>query len=730
MISIQRSIALHQLSKNFCRSQARARVDFLKTLRLKTDSFYTKPCTETHQIRFNSTVRQSRPNSNDDKSSSASDSATRSEWEQSSNQQSQGENSKPRSSGVFKEILKLLRLAKPEFKLLAFAIACLAVSSATSMSLPLIAGRVLDSVKSSEGGNDKDDIKKEKDEEGTNDDPRSKFFFGLDQTQFYSALLVLFAVGASANFGRIYLLRAAGERLVARLRSSLFSKIISQDGYFFDVGPSKTGMKTGDLISRIANDTQIISRSLSMNISDGVRSVIDGVVGLSMMCYVSWKLTACMSVMFPPLVLMSFFFGRKIKALSKLIQENIGALTKVTEERLNGVKVIQSFAQQESMVKIYDKEIKQIYDSSMREGKLSGIFFGVNGFIGNVTMIGLLVIGTKLIAMGDLTVGALTSFMMYALYTGRSVFGLGNFYTELMKGIGAAERVFELEEYKPKIPNNVGQKQQNPHHQLCGDIIFKDIQFTYPSRPDKIFDNFNLHIKKGENVCIVGPSGSGKSTVGELLLRFYDPDAGTITIDDDNNNNNNNNNEEDKKQVQIKDLNLNQYRGQLGFVQQEPLLFSGTIRENVVFGKEDATDEEIEEALELSHANVFIRNLPQGLETKIGAANKTQLSGGQKQRLSLARTLIKKPKILILDEATSALDSISEEEVLQSLLDLNRKEGVTIISIAHRLTTIKNSDRVIVLDQDGTIVEDGQFTDLNNDPNSKFNKLLKKNELE
>ncbi|KAI5969306.1 MDL1 [Candida margitis] len=611
----------------------------------------------------------------------------------------------PRST-LFKDLLKLIKLAKPESKLIFFALLCLAISSATTMSLPLVIGKIIDTAKPL-------DEREDDDEDNANKSANDRqLIFGLPPTQFYTALSVIFVIGSCANFGRIYLLRTVGEKLVARLRSRLFSKILAQDAYFFDIGPTKSGMKTGDLISRIASDTQIISKSLSMNISDGMRSIISGVVGLSMMCYVSWKLTLCMSLLFPPLIAMSFFYGRRIKALSRLIQENIGALTKVTEEKLNGVRVIQSFAQQQSVVHGYNKEIKNIFNSSLREGKLSGIYFSINGLLGNITMIGLLVVGTKLIGMSELTIGDLSSFMMYAVYTGSSVFGLGNFYTELMKGLGAAERVFELVEYKPSISNNLGIKQQ-----LKGDIIIKDVDFTYPSRPDVIFKNLNLHIREGENVCLVGPSGSGKSTVSQLLLRFYDPNSGRISVGNE-------------PPIEIKDLNLNDYRRQLGYVQQEPLLFSGTVRDNVTFGKQDATDEEVDQALELSHSIAFVKNLPDGLDTKIGASTSTQLSGGQKQRISLARTLIKNPKILILDEATSALDSISEEQVMKNLLGLNREKGVTIISIAHRLSTIRNSDRVIVFNENGEIVEDGDFSKLHSNRNSHFNKLLKTNTLE
>lgn len=332
-------------------------------------------------------------------------------------------------------------------------------------------------------------------------------------------------------------------------------------------------------------------------------------------------------------------------------------------------------------------------------------------FLGNISIVGLLVAGTQLIGQGELSIGDLSSFMMYAIYTGSSVFGLGNFYTELMKGIGAAERIFELIELKPTITTSMGKKVSN----LYGDINFDNVSFQYPSRMEStIFKLFNLRIKEGENICFVGPSGSGKSTISQLLMRFYDPIQGNITINGHD----------------IKDLNLNYFRSKIGYVQQEPLLFSGTIRENILFGKEDATDAEIEAATRLSNSYNFISELPLGFNTVIGPSNSTQLSGGQKQRISLARTLIRKPKLIILDEATSALDSISEELVMKNLGRINREEGVTIISIAHRLSTIKNSSRIVVLNSTGNIVEDGEWSAMYSNPNSELNRLLKSNTLE
>lgn len=598
------------------------------------------------------------------------------------------------------DITNLFKLARPELKIIITALGCLVVTSSITMTVPLLVGKIIDVSK----GLETTSLEQTKDEP----EDESKDYFGLTTRQFYTATTLMFAIGACSNFSRIYLLKLTGEKLVARLRARLFLKILSQDSYFFDVGPHGHGMKVGDLISRLSSDTQVISKSLSGNISDGARALISGGVGLSMMCYVSWQLTLAMSLFFPPLILMSTVYGSRIKKLSKRVQENLGELTKTSEEKLNGIKTIQSFARQPLVLHDYNKDIRQLFQTSMKEGKLSGIYFGTNLFLGNTMIVGLLYVGTWLIANGSLTVGALSSFMMYAAYTGSSIFGLGNFYTELMKGIGAAERVFELSNLKSEIHTSLGKKVDD----LEGDVVFKDVKFAYPSRPDvAVLKQLNLTIRRGENVCFVGPSGSGKSTISQLLLRFYDPLHGQVLMNGYN----------------IRDLNLNFYRTKVGYVQQEPLLFSGTIRDNITFGKDQCSEAEISRACELSNSSSFIDNFPQGLDTIVGPSSSgAQLSGGQKQRLSLARTLIKNPQILILDEATSALDLILEELVMRNLTDLCRQQNITIILIAHRLSTIRNSERIIVLNAHGDIEEDGTFTKLFADQDSAFNRLLKK----
>lgn len=605
---------------------------------------------------------------------------------------------------LWTDLKRLFRLASPEYGKLMLALACLITTSSVTMLLPLIIGKIIDKTRALEEAHEAGPQNQELEEQTA--------ILGLSYPQFYTGLVILFVVGATANFGRIWFLRVVGEKLVARLRSRLFAKILSQDSYFFDVGPSKNGMKTGDLLSRLSSDTQVISKSLSGNVSDGARSLISGTVGITLMCWVSWKLTLCMSLIFPPLILMSTVYGRRIKLLSRVIQECLGSLTKVLEEKFNGLRTIQAFAQQKAVVHEFNHEVRDIYNKSMQEGKFSGIYYSINGFLGNITIIGLLVVGSRLISSGEISIGDLSSFMMYAIYTGSSVFGLGNFYTELMKGIGAADRVFELVDLKPRIPITLGKKVDN----LAGDIVFKNVKFAYPSRSNTpIFQDLNITIKQGENVCFVGPSGSGKSTVAQLLLRFYDPVSGKVLVNGHN----------------IEDLNLNFYRDKIGLVQQEPFLFSGTIRQNLVFGIQEANEAEITRATQLSNCFDFINGFPNKWDTVIGpsSSGNAQLSGGQKQRISLARTLIKRPQILVLDEATSALDSRLEEIVMRNLTELSERDNVTVISIAHRLTTIQNSDRVIVLDVEGNVIEDGKFDKLYSNPDSELNRILKSEEF-
>jgi putative ABC transport system ATP-binding protein len=319
-----------------------------------------------------------------------------------------------------------------------------------------------------------------------------------------------------------------------------------------------------------------------------------------------------------------------------------------------------------------------------------------------MTILAMLVMGGGFVRSGAMSLGDLTSFMMYTAFAGSSLFGLSGFYSELMKGVGAASRLFELQDRKPGIPQTVGVQVKSAQ----GPIKFTDVSFAYPTRPAvKIFNGLDFEIPSGSNVCVVGPSGGGKSTVASLLLRFYNPTSGTITI-----------NGQDISKMNVKSL-----RRRIGMVSKEPVLFSGTIAENIAYGKPQASRYDIISAARRANCN-FISDLPEGLETQVGARG-SQLSGGQKQRIAIARALLKDPDILILDEATSALDAESETLVNEALAGLLRGRNTT-ISIAHRLSTIKRSDQIIVLNNEGKVAEIGSYKQLAADNDSAFSKLM------
>lgn len=322
--------------------------------------------------------------------------------------------------------------------------------------------------------------------------------------------------------------------------------------------------------------------------------------------------------------------------------------------------------------------------------------------MGNITILALLYVGGGMVQSGAISIGELTSFLMYTVYAGSSLFGLSGFWSELMKGSGAASRLFELQDRKPTISPTVGL----PVPSARGPIRFEDVSFNYPTRPAlKIFQHLDFEIPQGSNVAIVGPSGGGKSTIASILLRFYTPSAGRVLIDN----------------VDISKMNAKALRRKIGVVSQEPVLFSGSIADNISYGKPRATRAEIIAAARKANCR-FIEDFPEGLDTSVGARG-AQLSGGQKQRIAIARALVKNPDILILDEATSALDAESETLVNAALGALLKGNNTT-ISIAHRLSTIKRSDSIIVLGPDGRVAQQGSYADLSRDREGAFMKLM------
>ena len=580
------------------------------------------------------------------------------------------------SKAGFSEVWRLIKVAKPEVRWLGLAFVFLVISSSVTMLIPFSVGRILDLATKGE----EEDIR----------------LFGFTLTQFFVGLGTVLTLGAMANFGRVILLRIVGERVVARLRSQLYRRTYVQDAEFFDAN------RVGDLISRLSSDTVIVGKSVTQNVSDGLRALFSGGAGFAIMIWTSPKLTGLLLLMFPPVAVGAFFYGRAIRNISRSIQKNLGTLTKIAEERLGNIKTSQAFVGEVQEVNRYNKQVRRIFALGRRESLVAATFFASTGWAGNMTILSMLIVGGSFVRSGAMSLGDLTSFMMYTAFAGSSLFGLSGFYSELMKGVGAASRLFELQDRRPGIHQTVGK----PITSAQGTIKFDNVSFAYPTRPAvSIFKGIDFEIPSGSNVCVVGPSGGGKSTVAALLLRFYNPTAGTITING----------------TDISTMNIKSLRRRIGMVSQEPVLFSGTIAENISYGRPHATRAEIITAARKANCN-FISDLPEGLETQVGARG-SQLSGGQKQRIAIARALIKDPDILILDEATSALDAESETLVNEALASLLRGRNTT-ISIAHRLSTIKRSDQIIVLNNEGKVAEIGSYAMLASDPESAFSKLM------
>ena len=603
-----------------------------------------------------------------------------------------GDEPKSSQGSQYKDVKRLMMLAKRDWKLLLVAVGLLTLSCSIGMSIPKIIGMVLDILKDAlaEHGSAKD----------INIDDLPPIAFGLSLYEFLSIVGIALLIGSAANFGRVVLLRVLSEKVVARLRANVIKKTIHQDAEFYDTH------KVGDLISRLGSDAYVVSRSMTQKVSDGFKAVICGGVGIGMMVSISPELSMFLLVFSPPVLISASIFGRRIRDNSRALQEATGQLTRVSEEQFNGVKTVQSFVAEQKEIKRYNQAIRGIFEVGKASAFTNAKFFSVTSVLGDMSFLVVLAYGSYLALHGNLSIGDLTAYMLYTEYTGSAVLGLSTFYSEIMQGAGAASRLFELTDRVPAIRPSVGL----PYLPGKGEIEFKNVSFSYPTRPgNQIFKNLNFKIEAGSNICIVGPSGRGKSTIASLLLRYYNPNNGQILIDGQD----------------ISKVNSKSLRRHLGIVQQEPILMSGTIRDNIVYGLiEEPSKEEIRSITKQCFCHNFITKFTNQYDTILGP-NGTSLSGGQKQRIAIARALIKMPNILILDEATSALDVESEGAINYTFGTLMKKKSVTIISIAHRLSTIRRSENVIVLGHDGSVIEMGKFKELFADPVSELSKLLK-----
>uniref|UniRef100_A0A667HAV9 ATP-binding cassette sub-family B member 10, mitochondrial n=1 Tax=Lynx canadensis TaxID=61383 RepID=A0A667HAV9_LYNCA len=593
-----------------------------------------------------------------------------------------GDDSRMRSPAARRsDARKLLGLAYPERGRLAAAVGFLAMSSVITMSAPFFLGRIIDVIYTN---------------------PTVDYSYTL--TRLCLALSGVFLCGAAANTVRVYLMQTSGQRIVNRLRASLFSSLLRQEVAFFD----KT--RTGELINRLSSDTALLGRSITENLSDGLRAGAQASIGIGMMFYVSPQLATFVLSVVPPISILAVIYGRYLQKLTKVMQDSLAQTTQLAEESIGNIRTVRAFGKEITEIEKYTSKVDHVMQLARKEAFARAGFFGATGLSGNLIVLSVLYKGGLLMGSAHMTVGELSSFLMYAFWVGLSIGGLSSFYSELMKGLGAGGRLWELLERKPELPFDEGVVLNQESFQ--GTLEFRNVHFAYPARPEvPIFQDFSLSIPSASVTALVGPSGSGKSTVLSLLLRLYDPISGTISLDGHD----------------IRQLNPVWLRSKIGTVSQEPVLFSCSIAENIAYGADDpssVTAEQIEKVADVANAGAFIRNFPQGFNTVVGEKG-VLLSGGQKQRIAIARALLKNPKILLLDEATSALDA-ENEYLVQEALD-RLMEGRTVLIIAHRLSTIKNANTVAVLDQ-GKITERGRHEELLSKPNGIYRRLMNKQE--
>ena len=511
-------------------------------------------------------------------------------------------------------------------------------------------------------------------------------------------LLVILLIQGGISYARVMMFANVSERGTADIRKALYQRMVSLPITFFEEN------KVGDLISRLTSDVDRLYDTFSITLAEFLRQIIILVVGILFLAITTPKLSLIMIATIPVVMICAIFFGRYIRKLSKQRQKALAESNSILGETLQAIQVVKAFANEVFEIKRYENAIAKVVRIAMKYAAGRAIFavFIVTILFGALFFI--IWRGAIMVQNGTITAGQLVAFVSYTFIIGGSIASLGNFYPQIIGALGATERIREILLTDTEI--NLDRNPKINPLNLNGNVIFENVHFTYPTRTDiQVLKGVDLDIKAGQKVALVGPSGVGKSTIIQLLLQFYSIQKGQIKVDGKS----------------IYDYNLRDYRNNIALVPQEVILFGGTIRENILYGKEDASEEEVIRAAEQSNSWEFIQSFPEGLDTLVGERG-VKLSGGQRQRIAIARAILKNPVILLLDEATSSLDAESERVVQDALNTL--MEGRTSIIIAHRLATVKDVDNIYVIDN-GKIVEQGTHDELSMIENGLYSSLAK-----
>jgi ATP-binding cassette, subfamily B, bacterial MsbA len=502
-------------------------------------------------------------------------------------------------------------------------------------------------------------------------------------------LLGLFAIQAVLNFVQVYLLTSTSELVIAQLRKDLFAHLVRLSPGFF------TERRTGELTSRLSADTTVLQTLVSYNLSEFGRQTLFLIGGIILLTLTDVSLTATTLAVVPLVVGAAVVFGRALRRASTGVQDRIAEATGTADEAFSQIRTVQSYTAEAEEVRRYGSHLYDVIAAALRRARIRGTFFGILTFSGFGGVVAVLWQGGRQVLEGNLTAGALVSFLLYALYVAGAVGSLASLFGAYQEAIGAARRVFDLLEAESAVKDPI--KPIRLPRPVRGEVVMDNVGFHYNPGLPEVLRGVSLKINAGEVVALVGPSGAGKTTIASLLPRFWDVTGGRITFDG----------------LDIRDLSLKDLRAAIGIVPQEPTLFSGTIRENIAYAgiADDGSrpsEESIRAAARAAHAVEFIDRLPDGFDTRVGERG-VKLSGGQRQRIAIARVFLKDPALVILDEATSSLDSESERLVEEAMEDLLRARSTLII--AHRLSTVLRADRLVVIDR-GVIVEEGRHQEL------------------
>ncbi|MGR3503325.1 ABC transporter transmembrane domain-containing protein [Pseudaestuariivita sp.] len=556
-------------------------------------------------------------------------------------------------SSDLKALRALWPFILPYRKLLLAAVGALVLTAAVSLVLPIAVRRVVDNFGVADGAL-------------------------LDR--YFSAAMGIAALLALGTALRYALVTRLGERVVADIRRAVFDRVIGMSPAFYEK------LLTGEVLSRITTDTTLILSVIGSSVSIALRNLLIFMGGLALMLYTSPKLTGLVLLIVPAVVVPILTLGRRVRKLSRENQDWIAASSANASEALGAVQTVQAFTHETLSRNAFGDVTEKALSAAYRRVTTRAIMTAIVIFLVFAGVVGTLWIGARDVRADAMTQGELVQFVIYAVMVAGSVAALSEIWSELQRAAGATERLVELLQAEDSVSDPAASPVIEARAE--GAIAFENVTFRYPARPQTAaLDGVSLQIAPGETVAFVGPSGAGKTTIIQLILRFYDPDAGRITLDG----------------TDLTAMPREAYRQSLALVSQDPVIFAASARENIRFGRPEATDAEVEEAARAAAAHDFISALPEGFDTYVGERG-VMLSGGQKQRIAIARAILRDAPVLLLDEATSALDAESERAVQDAVTRL--AEGRTTLVVAHRLATVKQADRIVVMEE-GRIVAQG-----------------------